>query len=414
MGVLDLYHSHFRLKELEKHVVVLVLFCFHGSIFLHAQCNRYRSEIFNDVMITSVFYSDIHTSLQMDVYQPLGDTFFQRPVIIFAHAGQFLNGNASSDPAAVEFCTRFAKRGYVTCSIDYRLATVAQLMDTVQALTAFTLSVNDLKSAIRYMRKDASTTNFFGTDSAQIFIGGNEAGAVLANHCAFVDNILEIPPFYAEIINTHGGIEGDGGNNGWSSQVMGVVNWCGGINSTSYLSADDEPLFSAHGDADQVIDFFCNEALHSTIGTLANTLWLCGSGAMHPYAQSIGMSSTLLTFPGADTQPWISDHDIMDTVIEHTAEWLYGIVDCNTASGIDAMPVPLKFSVAPNPVHNNLFVYDENKNALVEIYNSLGERIFSAKRGANAIIDFSDYRNGIYVLKISDNNFVSQKILMKE
>ena len=63
--------------------------------FLAAQspCDgRYAEEIFDDVQVTTVTYSDVH-NLQMDIYQPVGDLEPKRPLIIFAHGGTFIFGS---------------------------------------------------------------------------------------------------------------------------------------------------------------------------------------------------------------------------------------------------------------------------------------------------------------------------------
>ena len=44
----------------------------------------------------------------MDVYTPDGDTFTQRPLIIFAHGGVFIGGDKNNF-MMVELCEAFAK-----------------------------------------------------------------------------------------------------------------------------------------------------------------------------------------------------------------------------------------------------------------------------------------------------------------
>src|SRR4051812_7756704 len=92
---------------------------------IFAQCGaRYKDMIFPNVTTTSdITYSTSNgTTLKLDVYEPTGDTLSARPVLIMAHGGSFYGGTKTDDNAVTTFCTNFAKRGYVTVSIDYRLA----------------------------------------------------------------------------------------------------------------------------------------------------------------------------------------------------------------------------------------------------------------------------------------------------
>ena len=57
----------------------------------------------------------------MDVYSPADDDFNSRPLIFFMYGGSFIGGS-KTNPTMVDLCETFAKRGYVTASINYRLA----------------------------------------------------------------------------------------------------------------------------------------------------------------------------------------------------------------------------------------------------------------------------------------------------
>src|SRR5687767_8522147 len=97
--------------------------------FVNAQCEggRYISPIFSADNVTSniqygnnVTYTGSAQNLQLDIYQPTGDTVSARPLIIIAHGGSFLFGSKTG-PDVVPFCHDFAKMGYVVASINYRL-----------------------------------------------------------------------------------------------------------------------------------------------------------------------------------------------------------------------------------------------------------------------------------------------------
>ncbi|MFQ3269129.1 MAG: para-nitrobenzyl esterase, partial [Flavobacteriales bacterium] len=95
----------------------LFLFITLFSFFnVQAQCDdRYSEEVFDEVSVSTVTYSDVH-NLQMDIYQAVGDTETQRPLIILAHGGSFVAG-IRTNPSMVALGNAFAKRGYVVASI---------------------------------------------------------------------------------------------------------------------------------------------------------------------------------------------------------------------------------------------------------------------------------------------------------
>ena len=75
-----------------KYVLLALLFFMSSQLF--SQCDgRYENEIFDEVSKTIVEYTDVYdwsaldSGLDMDIYQPVGDTATNRPVLIFAHGG---------------------------------------------------------------------------------------------------------------------------------------------------------------------------------------------------------------------------------------------------------------------------------------------------------------------------------------
>ena len=64
----------------------------------------------------------------MDIYEPVGDTSALRPVVILAHAGDFLPPILNQSPygskedfAVAETCRQLARRGFVAISMEYRI-----------------------------------------------------------------------------------------------------------------------------------------------------------------------------------------------------------------------------------------------------------------------------------------------------
>jgi acetyl esterase/lipase len=166
---------------------------------------RYIDEIFEDVTVESgVVYGENITvipalqgmppmaeDLLMDVYQPVGDSESDRPVILYFHTGNFLpqyvNGSAvgtRTDSSAVEICSRFARMGYVVASVDYRLGwnplAGTQTERTTQLIQAAYRGVQDSRTAVRYFRKSiAEDGNPYGVSGDKIAMFGEGTGGYI-------------------------------------------------------------------------------------------------------------------------------------------------------------------------------------------------------------------------------------------
>ena len=308
------------------------------SALTFAQCNgRYQTEIFSSVTKTTVNYSDVYTdnAHEMDIFTPDGDTETNRPLILFMHGGSFSAGS-KEELDCVDFCNSFAKRGYVTASINYRLASnpINFMLDQELQFSTVFKSIADIKSAIRYFRKNYNNGNTYGIDENTIFIGGSSAGGVIAVNLAYVDNIMDLPtsPIDVQSIsNNLGGLEGDAGNNGYSSQVSGVISFAGGINNLNWIDALDEPLVSVQGDADQTVNYNCGPGLN-----IPSVLTLCGSGEMHPQADLVGVINDKLIFTGED-HGWFSagnSSSLFLQALDFTSAFLFPLLPCNNITSI--------------------------------------------------------------------------------
>ncbi len=200
---------------MKKTLPVLLTFCmlaFTTKTYSQAGA-RYLSETFSSVTVsTNVTYGNnisvltgtpSSIPLVMDVYQPTGDVLTARPLIIVLHAGSFLpsvaNGMAigkRTDSAVVEMCMKFAKRGYVAVSADYRLGWNAlsanQDVRTGTLLNAVYRGLQDAKNCVRFFKNDAATTNVYKIDVNRIAVGGFGAGAYLALAYGSLNKIAEL------------------------------------------------------------------------------------------------------------------------------------------------------------------------------------------------------------------------------
>ncbi|MCB9477841.1 MAG: alpha/beta hydrolase [Deltaproteobacteria bacterium] len=241
---------------------------------------RYKEFVFDraDVERDVVYGSNISQAgrnyvLKMDVYEGEGDTAANRPLIIMAHGSGGTTREFSSDG---DF---FARSGYVFASIDYRLAdTNNQYSDLFELFDG----IADIRAAVRFFRKHQ---NDYRIDPDNIFIGGFSAGAVSALHSAYMTKDREvlkyISRFAFKYVEEHGGLDGDSGNPGYSSEVKGVINVAGGIVSTDLLDRGEPMIISVHGTDDKVIPFY--EGISTE-----------GSGLIHPVADALGIPNKLI------------------------------------------------------------------------------------------------------------------------
>ena len=321
--------------------LILILILLSGFAF--SQCNgRYETEIFSSVTVTEVNYSDVYSdnAHEMDIYTPDSDTEINRPVILYMHGGSFYGGTKVMTDC-VDFCTSMAKKGYVTASLNYRLANMISFISSQEEQYSTVLkAVSDVKSAIRYFRKDFANGDTYAIDPNTIFVGGYSAGAVIAVHLTYIDSISDLPttPINVQsIVNNVGGangLEGDAGNYGYSSDVNGVISFAGGINDVNWIDATDEPLVSIQGTSDLTVNYNCGPGMNNSL-----ILTLCGSGEMHPRADNVGVLNDHLSFSGTD-HLWAASGNSdpkFAQALDFTTNFLYPLLPCNNITTINEL-----------------------------------------------------------------------------
>ena len=88
---------------------------------------RYLDEVFSEIRVTSdipygqaVGHDGQMETLLLDVLQPKNDTAKIRPAVVWVHGGYFVEGSKTVSWYR-EAREQFARAGYVTLSINYRL-----------------------------------------------------------------------------------------------------------------------------------------------------------------------------------------------------------------------------------------------------------------------------------------------------
>ncbi len=349
--------------------------------------------------------------LTLDVFQPDNDNLAQRPLIIFVHGGTFITGT-KDDGDVTELCKRFAKLGYVTASINYRLG--MGIPSQATAAQALLRAVHDMKAAVRFFRKDAATTNTYRINPDYIIGGGSSAGGLTAIHLAYLDQNAEVPSY----VDTTGvnGLEGNSGNPGYNSNIRAVVNLCGALADSSWLNTGDEPIVSVHGTQDGVVPY--NTATISVFGI--PIIPVSGSRDIHARANNVGVTNVLKTFNGQDHVPYATNGTYMDSTYWVVRDFLVDVV-CNGLSGTEeATKTVGKLSIYPNPATSDLNISIAGtslKNTTVQLIDISGRLVYETKITTDVTthkVNTANLTAGLYIVKTAGNKGMqTQKLVIQ-
>jgi len=381
----------------------LVLFCMASAANAQCPAGRYVNEIFPAVTKDSVMYSTVY-NLEMDVYQPAGDTLAARPLIILGHGGSFIwgQGDRTNDLTIDTLCARFARRGYVTVSIDYRTTDIFTMTSTDSTLPIVEVikAISDGKAAIRYFVKDAATVNNYRIDTNNIFIGGNSAGAVLYMHVGYLDSIGECPSYIIAAMDSNGGFEGNSGNAGYTTRSKAIINLAGALNELSFVGPGDKPSVNCQGNNDNIVPYNCGYPLAGTVHVN-----LCGLGQLEGAYNANGIYHMSRIFPGDNHVPWASDTAKLNTVDSLVTVFLYNLV-CTGVLSVNEVNTNTDVKLYPNPANELLNVSSPDAMKEITLFDEVGRITFQAMEinKENYEVNTSRLSKGIYFVRISFAN----------
>lgn len=191
------------------------------------------------------------------------------PVLVWIHGGGWERGSRDS---GLWLLSRYAERGYLGASIEYRLSGEAP----------FPAQIEDCKCAIRFLRAKAKDHHL---DPERIGVWGSSAGGHLAALLGTSGHVKEL--------------EGKGGWDGVSSRVRAVCDFCGPTDflkivgdseraegpvvrllggppamkkdlarlasPLTHVTRDAPPFFIVHGDQDRVVPLDQSELLAAAL-----------------------------------------------------------------------------------------------------------------------------------------------------
>jgi para-nitrobenzyl esterase len=394
-------------------ISTILLLCFAFSIHLQAQnpgCDgvRYKDDVFVNVKKTTVqyttapsYYFNQTIDLFVDIYEPEGDAIAKRPVVLLAHGGTFIFGNKQD---MKDWCERYARKGYVAASIQYRLYPVFPLgfPDSIKIIDAAVKAVSDMKAAVRFLHQDAAGANQFRVDTDHIFIGGYSAGAVAALHAAYLDSTDTYDAFIQTALSNNGGFRGNSGNAAnlaFPFNPGAVVNMSGGIYRRNWITQNSVPLMSIHGTVDGTVAY--------NNGLAANLIYLEGSGILHPQAESVGILNELLTVEGGGHTDVYSNAQYLPQRDSFTAmsSSMMEFLSCTTSSTPELEQAARSWNIYPNPASETVRLQLPNQIlpelVLVQIFDNAGKLIVET-RATDEMLSLSSLQRGVYSIRITD------------
>lgn len=304
--------------------------------FTQAQNNacttqRYQQKVFQQVKKTSqILYGSADSyngivqpqQLYFDFYEPLGDSLQERPLIIYAFGGAFLIGDKNQPPIP-RYCEDFAKMGYAVAAIDYRIG--FNTTSTESTIRAVYRAAQDLRAAIRFICQRAAQ---YRIDTASIILTGSSAGCFSGLHSNyFEENQRPAATYGIPTENTDLGCFDCSGNSDFNKRVpriAGIVNHWGAILDTSLIeNTSDEncPVISFHGTNDNLVPYVYGNPFSYPVFPAVH-----GSVNIHKRLNNLHIPNKLFPLQNEGHEPWLLKPELLDTIENHTAPFLYNEV----------------------------------------------------------------------------------------
>ena len=243
------------------------LACISGLMFIMV-LNIEAQEV--EILRKELVYKQVDDQLlSVDVFYPNELPENQQfPAIAFFHGGGWVFGSPEEFHGA---CERYAKKGFVTFSFQYRLSINEDGSYPNPDISPIE-SVKDARSAIRWLREHAGELNI---DPNKIIVSGQSAGGQLALSTALMDNINEqsddpdVSPepnallLYSSCVNTM---------EAWIDYIMSDRRdqiWS--ISPYHNLKPGMPPILAFHGEADCMVLFYTIQFFNTKMKDLGNS-----------------------------------------------------------------------------------------------------------------------------------------------
>lgn len=220
--------------------------------------------------------------LRMDIYRP-AESEGLLPAILYVHGGGWYSGDKTEGIGQRDIPALVAQ-GYMVAAINYRLAPRYK----------FPAQIEDLKSAVRFLRANATT---YGIDTAHIGAWGDSAGGHLVTLLGVTDADAGFQGAGCEcysdrvqaIVDIYGPCDltlfYEGDNSPHIEHVFGTTDpespAITRASPVTYVTGDDPPFLIIHGDKDDVVPLQQSQMLYQRLvsaGIPADLLVVKNSG----------------------------------------------------------------------------------------------------------------------------------------
>lgn len=396
-------------------VLISILMHSYGQDIEGCDGQRYRDIIFEEVDTTKavlygageIYPTETSQELYYDVYTPVDDQLAERPVMIFAYGGSFIDG-AREDMSWI--CHNMAQRGYVSVSIDYRLygGPLFPPPSATQMKNVVMRAVSDMKGAIRHLKQNAANDNSYGIDPDKIFIGGISAGAILACHTSAIDSTDTFPEDLQMILAEHGGFEGNSNDiTDFDSNIFGVINYSGGLNEAIWLDEKHPPIFSVHDENDPVVPFGDGSATIFGFPIIE----MQGSKILHERAEEFNITNELMVFENSLSHVgYFLSENTTETVLNRTVAFTNKLL-CPSLYTSTKDSYSSDIILYPNPTSGNVLIDSDQKIKTLKVANQMGQTVLTTTIPS---LDISNFYSGLYTISITfENGLVVTKKIMK-
>lgn len=433
------------------------------------------SEESNVVYGTALGFDSFIDTLKLDIYKPVGDDNCNRPVLVLVHGGSWITGS-KDEGYVPEIAEMFAKRGWVVATINYRLGMhksanhtqyafcpaepCSYFADSSEIIRALYRGQQDLKGAIRFMKNRNSLDSI---DIGNCYVAGESAGAFNALAATFLDDPSEkfpqvlaiedaptpdpdlvscLEPGYSLSRPDLGDIDGNLNLGGSNSSVQGVGSIYGAILNVDILQnvTSWPAIYLFHQGSDVVVNYNYGKLLGRMDWECFASTNLCQTYSVAPNAY--GGKGIRNYLQGLSTPPVLTA-DIIEN-------YSYGEPSSNcTENGhsIDNVPIRIQrmietfadriesngnlgpqcglsveelstnqFLIYPNPAKDEITISNVLAGAQLDIFDILGKLVYSQEVNVNQTqtitINTSDFMEGIYLVRCTENNKTKYKKLV--
>lgn len=213
---------------------LFIVFCFLASLSSRAQSDRkaFVDSLLNGIVVKKdIRYNTCERPLLLDIYYPEKKNDESLPCVVWIHGGALTDTSLDKNYDLIRWgVAKTTLNGFISVSIDYRLITERPLPTAIQ----------DCATAIRFLK---SHSEQYGIDTTRIAVVGESAGGYLAGMYSFTCNTNIFKTFEWEKV---------------SNNIACGVLWYPAINHwpynmIDYISPDDIPVISIHGDKDGIV-----------------------------------------------------------------------------------------------------------------------------------------------------------------